>query len=87
MEANCHRNEFHSCPTLVCWLVWVMAMALPGSRKAFWSSRCRGCLCARGAVVGAGGVFAACCPGGQLVTGVPARLVVVWQDSAAVNAV
>lgn len=40
-----------------------------------------------GTVVGAGGVLATCCPGGQFVTGVPARLAVVCQDSAAVNAV
>lgn len=64
-----------------------MSTALPGSHQAFWSGQCRGRLCAQGVVVGAGGVFAACCPGGQLVTGVPARLVAVWQDSAAVNAV
>lgn len=71
----------------VCLLVWVMSMALPDSHRAFWSSLCRERLCAQGAVRGASGVLAACCPGGQSVTGVPARLVVVWQDSAAVNAV
>lgn len=81
MEANCRSNKFHSCPALVCLLVWVISMALPGSHKAFWRSPCRERLRAQGAVVGAGGVLAACCPG------VPARLVVVWQDSAAVNAV
>lgn len=72
MEANCHSNKFHSWPSLVCLLVWVMSMALPGSQKTFWSSPCRERLCAQGAVVGVGGALAVCCPGG---------------DSAAMNAV
>lgn len=78
MEANCHSNKFHCCPSLVFLLVWVMSIALPGSHKAFLeqpvqrafvcTENCCWCWWSFGSVL----------PWWAVMTGVPARLVVVW---------